>query len=131
MQTRLYNIALSVLLLGVLCVGEACGAQDDKVQELDELSARIQRREQGVTDQDVARVLTTARELGRPFTAEAAVKSYMLSRPEFPANLLLMAAENALLAGDFRVSVSRYKNYLLQAAPGRESSDAAAMMLLV
>ncbi len=130
-KARWFTILVPVLLAGLM---SADGAPDDRASKLkafDELALKIQRRETGVSEKDMIQVLSAARELGCPFQAETAIKSYSVANPDLPSNMLLMAAENAFLAGDFRTSVARYKNYLEQAAPGRESSDAAATMLLI
>ncbi len=131
MKARLLYILVPFFLLGLQSSGGAQNERASKLKAFDELAVRVQRRERGITEKDVIQVLSAARELGCPFQAEAAIKGYSVANPDLPETLLLMAAENAFLAGDFRTSVARYKNYFEKAAPGGESSDAAAIMLTI
>ncbi|MFC1461584.1 hypothetical protein ACFLQR_03590, partial [Verrucomicrobiota bacterium] len=131
MKARSFYVLSAVLLLGVLSAGALADARESKMKAFDDLCNKVLRGKSGVTENDLVQVLTAAQELGRPFAAATAVKSYSAMHPDLPPRLQIMAAENALLAGDFRAAIARYKNYLDKAGPGRESSDAAAAMLTV
>lgn len=131
MKPRSYVIKQAALLLYLVCSIALADSRSDRIKAFDDLVARVQRGDSDVTENDMSTILNEARDLARPFSAEAAIKAYSVARPDLPAPLLLMAADNAFLAGDFRTSVARYKNYLASAVPDKNSSDAAAMMLTI
>ncbi|MCX5661804.1 MAG: tetratricopeptide repeat protein [Planctomycetota bacterium] len=99
-----------------------------KAKAFSELCQKVQRDVGGVTEQDVLQLLAMSRELSRPFAANLAVKSYFGRHMKPSPGLLLPAADNALLAGDYRTAIARYKGYLRDAAPSPEASEAAAKL---
>lgn len=124
----------------VLCAAIICGAfsalsqkqaeNNPEEEEFRELSDNIRAGKGQVPETDFIKMLSLARELGRPFSAASAARSYAARNPDMPQKLQLMAARNSMLAGDFRNVVSRYKSYLDTAVPGRESSQIAGEMFV-
>ena len=81
-----------------------------------------------VTEAEARQMLAQASSIGRPFAANQAIKVYFKSNLNPSPGLLLLAAQVGERSGDFRGAVSRYKTYLANATPSRESSEAAARM---
>ncbi|MDD5679226.1 MAG: hypothetical protein PHW60_14740 [Kiritimatiellae bacterium] len=124
--------AVCLCLVGVAAFGAPGDtATDPKKTAFDDLCLKIQRGKGDVTETDVIQVLKSARELGYPYPAAAAVKSFSAMHPALSPQLQVMAADNALLAGDFRAAVTRYKSYLATAPADKASSDLAARMLII
>lgn len=124
----------ALLALGLLSLLTASGlaeSRDSAKQAFDELCLKIQRGKGEVTEADFIQLLTTARKLGCPYAAAAAVKSQSAAKTDFSPQLQLLAADNALLAGDFRAAATRYKAYLAKVPATKESSDTAARLLTV
>jgi len=100
-------------------------------QAFDALCTKLQQESAGTTEEDVRKLIELANQLGRPSAANVALKAYLGRNQRASAPILLMAADNAARAGDFRVAVSRYKAYLQQAQPTVESSDVYARLCAI
>ncbi|MBU4198436.1 MAG: hypothetical protein KKE37_01285 [Verrucomicrobia bacterium] len=132
MKTRYIQLLTAACLLGMASLGATAEAPPDpKKKAFDDLCLKVQRGKSDVTEADLTQVLTSARELGYPYPAAAAVKSFSAMHPALSPQLQVMAAENSLLAGDFRAAVTRYKSYLTSAPADKASSDLAARMLII
>lgn len=134
MKTRSIQLltAVCLCLLGMASLGASAEAPPDpKKKAFDDLCFKVQRGKSDVTETDLIQVLTSARELGYSYPAAAAVKSFSAMHPTLSPQLQVMTAENALLAGDFRAAVTRYKSYLAAAPADMASSDLVARMLII
>ena len=98
----------------------------EKLKAFDALCQKVQKDAGAATPQEVEQMLALARDVGKPLTAHLAIKSYLARNPEPQPSLMLLAADNAALAADYRTAVARYKAYLRNAKPSKETSDVAA-----
>lgn len=129
-RKRTVGLLLCLTLFGSLFAVEKGNSAElnPRQKEFQELLDGFQSGRSGLQEKDLIRMLTLAREVGRPFAAAAAARSYAATHPEMSPQLQSLIARNSVLAADFRNAVSRYKSYLNVASPGRESSDIAAEM---
>jgi len=125
-RTRI-AVASFVMLLACAAslAGEAPAAEPDP---FDQLLAKVQADPRGVGEEQVKQLLAMAAQRGRCHVASLAVKSHLAHNFSAPPGLVRLAADNALLAGDFRTAAARYKAYLA-AAPGAREAPAAAATL--
>ena len=109
----------------------AAPAADGEAAAFDQHLMKVQANPGGATEEQVTELLTTGRRLGRCYAASLAVKAYLAQNFRVSPPLLRLAAEGALLAGDFRSAAARYKTYLAANPPAAEASAAAAMLYMV
>ncbi len=122
---RFLGSAFAGLLLASVAIG-AAPAPDARAVRFESLFERIHRDVRAARETEMIELLELAEAIGRPYPASMAVKQYLTQHADASPALLLRSARNAEAAGDLRTAVSRYKNYLKQAAPGVEASRAAA-----
>ncbi|HYG76019.1 MAG TPA: tetratricopeptide repeat protein [Planctomycetota bacterium] len=120
---------LSVLAVTLSVCAPLSAGEDTAAFEA--LCQKVQQGGAASSEEDLKNVFKQARELGRPYSAHLAVKPYFEQNLNPGAALVLAAAENAFLAGDYRTSVGRYKTYLKNAPVNAESSAAAGRMYVV
>lgn len=139
------RLALVLALMGVVAptvtayaqapaAASNAGAQPvdkDKAQAFEALCAKMQQESSGATDDDVRKLVDLATQLGRPSAANVALKTYLGRNPKASAAVLLLAADNAAKACDFRTAVTRYKAYLQLAQPSPESAAAYARLCTI
>jgi hypothetical protein len=73
-------------------------------------------------------LIRLSHELGRPVTTAPAVKAYLDQQAKPSQELLLMAGDNAFLAGQYLAAVARYKAALAMPGGGAGPSAAAAKL---
>ena len=95
------------------------------------LCEKIQKNPEASDDNEVKGMLETAAKTGRPMLASMAVKQYLRRHTSPSPALLLAAAENAELAGDYRMAVTRYKTYLGAPESAELASSAATHMYVL
>ena len=76
------------------------------------LLRQVQADPGGATEEQVKELIATGRRLGHCYAVSLAVKAHLAQNYRPTPALLQMAAENALLAGDFRSAAARYKALL-------------------
>ena len=110
-------------------------AADPSAAKADPKSAQFEALAQSVTqnpaaagEQQIVDLVTAARDLGRPYAANMAIKTWLARTQNPTPAAMLAAAENAALAGDLKTAASRYKLYL-SAAPADENRSRAAARL--
>ncbi len=130
MKTLTALFAILVLGLGTVCAAEDA-APDTETAAFDQLLQKVQTNPGGASEEDVAALLKDAQRLGRCYAVSLALKGYLAHNFQAPPDLLHAGAINAFRAGDFRAAAARLKGYLEAAKPGREASDAAALLCLV
>lgn len=101
---------------------------DPKVAQFEALAQAITQNVAGAGEQQIVELVTAARDLGRPYAANIALKTWLARTQNPPAAALLAAAENAAISGDMKTAASRYKLYLA-AAPADENRSRAAARL--
>jgi len=127
---------LTLVVTAVLLASGSAFAQDKKQEDpklkaYDELVGLIQKDPAGATEAQVRKLLELGKTIGRPYTTNLAVKGY-LARSLSPApDVLVLAADNAMLAGDYRTAVARYKAYLGKTSPSKRSSEAAGNLFAI
>lgn len=124
----------SIIVFALLFCAQGADKEkpDDKEKVFQSLCAKAQRLGGAdVTEEEIMNVLLSGRELGHPFAAGLAAKTYAARNPTLSSKLLLLFAENAFLNSDFRAAVTRYKSYLNTATPASDSSDAAAILYMI
>ncbi len=127
-----FNVLLSILSALTLSMSlRMTRAAEADVAAFDALCQSIQQSAAVASEADVTKALTQAKELGRPYTAHLAVKPYFEQNLKPSGAVLVLAAENAYLAGDYRTAVGRFKAYLKDAPSNAENSAAAARMLMI
>jgi outer membrane protein assembly factor BamD (BamD/ComL family) len=99
---------------------------DPREDTLSKLLERGRKAPEALTSDEVVQLLQLGRDLGQPCSVAPPLKAYLARNVNVALPLLRLAAENARLCGDFRASVSRYKQYLKSAAATPEASDDAA-----
>ncbi len=122
-----FYVALCLLLLtpAARLHAQEQAKPDPQQQKFEELVAKVQKDSDAAQDAEVRQLLELGLQLGRPYAANLAVKSY-LARSLSPAPaVLLLAADSAFQSADYRTAVARYKAYLAKASPSAESSVAA------
>lgn len=119
------------LLCALLCFALSQAYSGEDAGPFDALCQKIQQSGSASSEEDLKAIFKLARELGRPYSAHLAVKPYFEQNLSPKPELLLAAAENAYLAGDYRTSVGRYKTYLKSAPSTAESSAVAGHMYTI
>ncbi len=118
-----------ILLFGVAVIATASFAQtaavDPRQEAFDVLLVKGQKTPDVMTAEEMTKLLQLSQELGRAVTVAPVVRSYFSKHMDVPLALLKLAAENASTAGDYRVAVARYKQYLKVALPGEEARQAS------
>ncbi len=95
------------------------------------LCEKIQKNPEAADENDVRSMLELAHTSAHPLSASLAVKQYLAKHTSPSAQLLYAAAENAELAGDYRVAVTRYKSYLASPENAERASTAASRMYVL
>ncbi len=104
----------------------ADAAENPRLAAFNELLARAQRASDGLSADDVVKLLNEGRDLGCPHPVAGVVRSFLSRNPDPTPRVLRLAAQNAMLAGDFRLAASRYKQFFRNAPANADSSEAAA-----
>jgi len=116
----------------VLAQGEGAAEKPDpRVEQFEQLRTQAAERGASLTEAQVRQLLQLGMDLGKPYTAERAVKAYFTRNLSVSPSLLLLAAHNARLAADYPTAVARYKAYLNAAGANgssREAADAAGWL---
>jgi len=112
---------------GVLA-GEAA---DPQRAAFEQLLLKVQGDPGGATEDQAKKLLTLGQSLGRNYAVSLAIKGYLTHNFRVSSSVLLMAGDNALLAGDFRTATARYKAYLTSTADGDRASEAAASLYML
>jgi tetratricopeptide (TPR) repeat protein len=120
-------VAFAMCFLGAAGAGRAApaAAEPENVKRFEEKMQQVQRNPGGIQESVVMDLLGLGQEVGQPYAASVAVNQYLNLHLDASPELLLQAARCATAAGDLRMAVTRYKNYLKQ-AKGAEAADAAA-----
>lgn len=92
----------------------------------DHLLERLQTSPRSVEETEVVELLRLARSEGRPYPVSLAVAQYMAQQRQASPTLLALAAEVAVLAGDLRTAVSRYKSCLSIVRPSEAAANISA-----
>ncbi|HUT32654.1 MAG TPA: tetratricopeptide repeat protein [Planctomycetota bacterium] len=122
---RAVAVACALLLaLTAASAGETKVAKEEEAFQ--QLLQRVQADPGGTPEDQVKELITTGQRLGHCYAVSLAVKGYLAQNYRATPSLLLMAAENALLAGDFRTASARYKALLLAAPEGDGAASEAA-----
>jgi len=131
-------IALALLVAATATAGEAkadppAPLKPSPDQEaFQQLLQKVQADPGGATEEQVKKLITAGRRLGHCYVVSLAVKAHLTRNYRPTPALLQMAAENALLAGDFRTAAARYKALLTaQQANNGAASEAAGMLYQV
>ena len=121
------SIAVLALLLGcaVSLAGEAPAKQPDAFEQL---LAKVQADPRRAPEEQVKQLLTMAAQRGRCHAVSIAVKSHLAHNFHAPPELLRLAAESSVLAGDFRTAAARYKSYLAASPNEKQAQEAAAAL---
>ncbi len=77
-----------------------------------ELRAKILRDGSAAGEQDMLALLRMGERLGVPVEASITLRNYLMSHAIRSPELMSVAAENALLCGDLKTGVGRYKQYI-------------------
>ena len=101
---------------------------DPKVAQFEAVAQAVAQNPAAAGEQQIVELVTMARDLGRPYSANIAIKTWLARTPSPSPAALLAAAENAANSGDLRTAASRYKLYLA-AAPADEARSRAAARL--
>lgn len=121
---------LLAFLCGAVALAVTAGAQssspDPRQAAFAALLAKGQKTPDAMSPEEMTQLLQSGRDLGRPASVSPVIRAYLAKRTEVSGSIVNLAAENAFLVGDYRLAVARYKQYLKAAAPGAESSVAAA-----
>jgi outer membrane protein assembly factor BamD (BamD/ComL family) len=123
-KTLLTCLCGAVVLAAAATVAQTPAA-DARQGAFDALLTKGQKTPDAMTPDDMTKLLQLSRELGRPVTVAPVVRAYLSKRSDVAPGLLRLAAENAALAGDYRLAVARYKQMMKGAAPGAETTQAA------
>jgi len=125
------RLNLWTLLCALFLVASGVVHAAEEPSAFDALCQKVQQGGAATSEDDLKAVFKQARELGRPYSAHLAIKPYFEQNLSPNPALLLAAAENAYMAGDYRTSVGRYKTYLKTAPSNPESSAAAGRMYTI
>ena len=138
MKSTLRFVVLSSMVSLAIALGARAQAPEAKPQEqkapnpkqqaLEQLLAKGQKSVDALTPEELLQLLQLGKELGEPQTVSAIAKTSLARNMSPPPALVKLAAENALLAGDYRTAISRYKQYLRAVPPSPEASDTAAVL---
>jgi len=103
----------------------APAADSPRVEAFEELLLKGQRSIDSLTADDIVKLLSEGRDLGRPNAVSGVVRTF-LSRHADPApGLLRLAAQNAMLVGEYRLAAARYRQFFRNAPVTPDSSQAA------
>lgn len=97
----------------------------------EQLVLRVQADPGGATEKEVLDLLTDGQRLGRCHAASVAANVYLAQNFRVSPALWRLAAETAMLAGDFRTAASRYKAFATGPVPADEASLAAATLYTI
>lgn len=133
------QILLTVCILGSVWTAFAqtpaaaapVAAENPRLVAFNELLMRAQRSTDSLTVDDMVKLLNEGRDLGRPHPVSGIARSFLSRNPNPAPAVLRLAAQNAMLAGDYRLAASRYKQYFRTAPVSADSSQAAAELLLL
>ncbi|MBM4039042.1 MAG: tetratricopeptide repeat protein, partial [Planctomycetes bacterium] len=106
MTTR--ALFLSALLLAAAGAAEVPREQD----AFQQLLQKVQTEPGKASEDQVKELIAAGQRLGHPYAVSLALKGYLVQAPHVSPGLLLLAAENALCAGDFRTATARCKAIL-------------------
>jgi TolA-binding protein len=126
--------AALVCCLAALATSPAVAAEpaaakaDPKVAQFEALAQAVTQNTAAAGEQQIVELVTLARDLGRPYAANIAIKTWLARTPSPSPAAMLAAAENAASSGDLKTAASRYKLYLA-AAPADETRSRAAARL--
>jgi len=122
-----------VLLAALLACAWTLAAEpaNPEAAAFEQLFAKVLGDPAGASEAQVKQLLTQARQQGRCYAVSLAVKGHLAHNFRASPSLLRLAADNALLAGDFRTAAARYKAYLASAPNGAEASEAAGALYLL
>lgn|GEM_PF-801729 len=120
-------IGFALFIVGVPWATVAQEEKSDKTEAFKELLSSLQKAEGGdMTAEQARKLLETAKEVGEPYAASLVVRDYLKTTLKPDPQVLRLAGENAILAGDAKAAIARYKAFLRVRGPGPESSDVAA-----
>ena len=126
------HILLAACILGSVWTASAqapaapAAAEDPRLTAFNELLTRAQRSTDGLSVEEMAKLLTEGRDLGRPHPVSGIARSFLSRHPNPAPTVLRLAAQNAMLTGDYRLAASRYRQYFRNVPVSAESSQAAA-----
>lgn len=126
-----FKAIIGFLIVAAMAWETPAQAPNNSKEVFDNLCAKVQQKPESVSEQEILQVLDMGKELGRPYAASLAIKRYTSEKLELPPALLKKSIENALLVGDERTALARYKAYLKSAQPGQEASDMAATLYTI
>ncbi len=113
-----------ILLAGLILPAHAQEKKEEDAEaQFKSLAQKVRAGES--TSSQALKLMKQAREQGRAFLANEAIKGYLRKNLSPDANVIRNAAETVTLAGDLRLAVSRYKNFL-RASPANETASRAA-----
>lgn len=124
------NPRIFAAILVALSWGSSALAQDagEKAKQLEALVAKGIQQGGALPEEDVRQALELGAALGRPHAVAPILKNYLSKNPNPPVPMLKLAADNALLAGDYRLAATRLKQYTQALPPGEEASRTAAAL---
>jgi len=134
---RALRIGLGILavgaaaLLALSAAARAAEAPTPEQEAFSQLLLKIQANPGGASEDDVKKLIDTGEGLGRSYAVSVALKGYLAHNFRVSSSLLLKAADNALLAGDYRTAAARYKAYLTSMPNGNDTSKAAATLYML
>jgi len=117
-------LCMAGLTLGVLQLPVQAGV--DEEARFDTLWRQAQREPGSISFEAFGEMMQLARVLGRPASASTAARAVLAVRREVPGPLLRESGDMAYLAGDLRRALTRYRQYLQDAAPDAVASGVAA-----
>lgn len=126
--------AALVCCLAALATSPAVAAEpaaakaDPKVAQFEALAQAVTQNTAAAGEQQIVELVTLARDLGRPYAANIAIKTWLARTPSPSPAAMLAAAENAASSGDLKTAASRFKLYLA-AAPADETRSRVAARL--
>ena len=126
--------AALVCCLAALATSPAAAAEpaaakaDPKAAQFEALVQAVTQNTAAAGEQQIVELVTLARDLGRPYAANIAIKTWLARTPSPSPAAMLAAAENAASSGDLKTAASRFKLYLAAAPADEIRSQAAARL---
>lgn len=131
--TSLLATLLAPLLTTLLALSTlSLAAQDDpRLTAFNDLLTKGQRTADALTAEEMTKLLNEGRELGRPHPVSGVARVFLSRHAEIPPTVLRLAAQNAMLTGDYRLATARYKQFFRTAPVNADSSAAAAELFAI
>ncbi len=128
------NHVCRVFVFGAVLLASTLASAADQATartRFDDLLRRIQREPGAVSAAAFDELLEQGEALGRPVSVSAAARMYLAVQVNPDVRLLRRSAEAALMAGDLRTAVARYRQSLHNAVQDADASLAAARLATI